>query len=40
MTALFVDTFYWIAITDPNDSAHQDVGDDSTARRCIARDHR
>jgi predicted nucleic acid-binding protein len=25
MTALFVDTFYWIAITDPNDSAHQDA---------------
>jgi predicted nucleic acid-binding protein len=22
MTALFADTFYWIAITDPNDGAH------------------
>jgi len=23
MTALFVDTFYWIALVDLNDSAHQ-----------------
>ena len=23
MTALFADTFYWIALTDFNDSAHQ-----------------
>ena len=25
MKALFADTFYWIAITDPNDTAHQDA---------------
>jgi len=24
-TALFADTFYWIALTDPNDTAHQDA---------------
>ncbi len=23
MTALFADTFYWIALADPNDSAHR-----------------
>jgi uncharacterized protein len=23
MTALFADTFYWIALADPNDSAHK-----------------
>jgi hypothetical protein len=25
MKALFADTFYWIALTDPNDAAHQDA---------------
>ena len=25
MKALFADTFYWIALTDPNDTAHQDA---------------
>jgi len=23
--ALFADTFFWIAVTDPNDSAHRDA---------------
>jgi predicted nucleic acid-binding protein len=35
MTALFVDTFYWIAITDPNDSAHRDALA-MTAERAVA----
>lgn len=35
MTALFVDTFYWIAITDPNDSAHQGALA-MTAERAVA----